>query len=65
LVNIQFLGVYINEFDEREIVVVDCLLQSTTSLKIMDFGLLDEYEETQYTEFLERILELRRASTHA
>eukprot|EP00253_Pinus_taeda_P022842 PITA_22842 len=63
LVNLQILGVDLVELDENEIAVLGCLLQSTPALKIMDFSLPEEYWETQYTKFLERILEFRRAST--
>jgi len=65
LVNLQILGVDLVELDENEIAVLGCLLQSTPALKIMDFSLPEEYWETQYTKFLERILEFRRASTQA
>jgi len=39
LVNLQFLVVDINKFDEKEIAVLGGLLQSTPALKIMDFVL--------------------------
>eukprot|EP00253_Pinus_taeda_P015591 PITA_15591 len=65
LVNLQIIGVDLVELDENEIAVLGCLLQSTPALKIMDFSLPEEYWETQYTKFLERILEFRRASTQA
>lgn len=63
--NLQFLGVDIFDLDKSEISVVGCFLQSTTSLKAMDFTLPNKYTETQYTKFSKRIKKLRRASRHA
>ena len=65
LANLRILRVVINNFDEKEIDVLGCLLRSTPALQIMEFYLPKKYHDALYMQFLEKMLDLRRASVQA
>eukprot|EP00253_Pinus_taeda_P023705 PITA_23705 len=64
LANLRILQVDTLEFDDGEIAVLGCLLQSSPALEIMEFRRPNPVIETpEYTGFKERLFSLRRAST--
>lgn len=48
----------INEFDDKEMAVMSCLIQSALALENMKFSLPEEYEEAQYTRFFHELSHL-------
>ncbi|GLJ36507.1 hypothetical protein SUGI_0733410 [Cryptomeria japonica] len=61
-VNLKRIRVEVFEFDDKEIAVISCLLQSLPFLERMEIQLLDDMDEGLCTYFFKDILYLRRAS---
>eukprot|EP00253_Pinus_taeda_P011496 PITA_11496 len=63
LANLRYVMVELKEFDEREMDVLACLLKSAPALDDLHFDLPLKYEETQYTRFLEELVEPWRTTS--
>ncbi|GLJ07199.1 hypothetical protein SUGI_0061400 [Cryptomeria japonica] len=61
-VDLKRIQVEVLEFDDKEIAIISCLLQSMPFLERMEIQLPDEYDEVQCMYFFKDILYLRRAS---